>query len=175
MVDTLTRNKSIAVVVVDSVAALILQLEIDNVEVRVNLKLAQENCPADQVTCGGNALPFYVAVRMKLFKKALLKTRDKATGLGICVKVIRNKLAPAMTNAELTIKFRRGICCESEILELACEHGIILNKGGSYFIEGKTLNTQEEAEDFLTANSSVLDHIVKNLRCQLFERKSKPK
>ncbi|XP_071909409.1 DNA repair protein recA homolog 2, mitochondrial-like isoform X2 [Coffea arabica] len=127
------------------VATLIPQLEIDNVEVQANLKLAQGNCPADQ-----------------------------ATGLGICMKVIRNKLASAMTNAELTIKFRRGICCKSEILELACEHGIILNKGGSYFIEGKTLNTQEEAKDFLTANSSVLDHIVKNLRCQLFERKSKP-
>ncbi|CDP14178.1 unnamed protein product [Coffea canephora] len=209
MVDTLTKSGSIAVVVVDSVAALIPQLEIDNVEVgstkdiqsqimtqalrkiryslsnshtliifvnqvRANLKSAQGNRPADQVTCGGNALPFYAAVRMKLFRKALLKTRDKATGLGICVKVIKNKLAPAMTNAELTIKFGQGICCESEILELACEHGIILNEGGSYFIEGKTLNTKEEAEDFLTANSSVLDHIVKNLRCQLFERKSKP-
>lgn len=209
VVDTLTKSGSIAVVVVDSVAALIPQLEIDNVEVgstkdiqsqimtqalrkihyslsnsntliifvnqvRANLKSAQGCRPADLVTCGGNALPFYAAVRMRLFRKALLKTQDKATGLGICVKVIKNKLAPAMTNAELTIKFGRGICCESEVLELASEHGIILNEGGSYFIEGETLNTKEEAEDFLAANSNVLDHVVKNLRCQLFERKSKP-
>lgn len=98
----------------------------------------------------------------------------QATGLGICVKVIKNKLAPAMTNAELTITFGRGICCEPEILDLACEHGIILNEGGSYFIEGETFNSKEEAVGYLAANVNILDHIVKNLRCQLFERKSKP-
>lgn len=35
--------------------------------------------PADQVTCGGNALPFYAAVRMKLIRKTLLKTQDKVS------------------------------------------------------------------------------------------------
>ncbi|KAL3534423.1 hypothetical protein ACH5RR_002884 [Cinchona calisaya] len=210
MVDTLTKSGSINLVVIDSVAALIPQLEIDNVEVgstkdiqsqimtqalrkihyslshsrtliifvnqvRANLKSAQGCHPADQVTCGGNALPFYAAVRLKLIRKALLKTQDKATGLQICVKVIKNKLAPTMTDAELTLKFGKGICCESEILDLACEHGIILNEGGSYFIEGETLNTKEAAEDYLAANVNVLDHVVKNLRSQLFERKSKPK
>ena len=77
-----------------------------------------------------------------------------------------------MKNADLTIKFGRGICCVSEILELGCEHGSILHEGGSYFIEGETLNSKEEAESYLAANTFVMDQVISNLRCQLFGRKS---
>lgn len=31
----------------------------------------------EEVTCGGNALPFYAAVRLRTIRKQLLKTKDK--------------------------------------------------------------------------------------------------
>lgn len=31
----------------------------------------------DDVTCGGNALPFYAAVRLRMIRKQLLTTGDK--------------------------------------------------------------------------------------------------
>lgn len=31
----------------------------------------------DEVTCGGNALPFYAAIRLRTIRKQLLKTRHK--------------------------------------------------------------------------------------------------
>lgn len=45
----------------------------------------------------------------------------QVTGLGICVKVVKNKLAPAMKKAELEIEFGRGISRASEVLQyLGC-------------------------------------------------------
>lgn len=96
---------------------------------------------------------------------------SQATGLGLCVQVAKNKLAPAMSDAMLSIQFGRGLCCESEVLELACEHGLVSNQGGCFFIGGETFNNKAEAESYLAANKDVLDEIVMNLRYLLFERK----
>lgn len=92
----------------------------------------------------------------------------QATGLGIRVQVVKNKLAPAMRTAELDIQFGRGICPESEVLEMGCQHGVILKEGNSYFIEGNVLNSKAEAESYLSQNEEVLNIVVKTLRDQLF-------
>lgn len=77
-----------------------------------------------------------------------------------------------MKKAELGIQFGRGICCESEVLELACELGVVLREGNSYFIEGEVLNNKEAAERYLAQNDGIADNIVKSLRSQLFERQT---
>ncbi|KAK4485476.1 hypothetical protein RD792_008118 [Penstemon davidsonii] len=137
--------------------------------VRKKLQLVEGSVRADEVTCGGNALKFYAAIRLRISRMALLKTEDKATGLGICVQVVKNKLAPSMAKAELSIKFGKGFCCESEALDLACEHGVIVKEGNNYFIKGKILQSKEEALRFLAANDGALDDIIRTLRCHLFE------
>ncbi|KAI3471340.1 hypothetical protein Pfo_030705, partial [Paulownia fortunei] len=205
VVDTLTKSGSISVIVVDSVAALVPQCEVDALQcgssrdlqskimtqalrkihyslcnsstliifinqVRKNLKLVEGSVRADEVTCGGNALKFYAAIRMRISRKGLLKTEDKATGLGICVQVVKNKLAPSMAKAELNIRFGKGICRKSEALDLACEHGVIVKDGSCYFIRGKILHSREEVLRYLAANDGALDDIIRTLRCHLFER-----
>lgn len=205
IVDTLTKSGSIDVIVVDSVAALVPQIEVEAStcspqmdlqskimtqalrkihyslcrsctliifinQVRRNLKSVQGSIRAEEVTCGGNALKFYAAIRMRISRKGLLRTENKVNGLGICVQVVKNKLAPSMTKAELSIQFGRGFCCELEALELACEYGIISTEGSCYFINGKVLNNKEDAVSYLAANKGALDDIVRTLRHQLFER-----
>ncbi|KAL3819753.1 hypothetical protein ACJIZ3_005658 [Penstemon smallii] len=204
VVDTLTKSGSVSVIVVDSVAALVPQCEVDSLscgssgdlqsklmtqalrkihyslcnsstliifinQVRKKLQLVEGSVRADEVTCGGNALKFYAAIRLRISRMALLKTEDKATGLGICVQVVKNKLAPSMAKAELSIKFGKGFCCESEALDLACEHGVIEKEGNNYFIKGKILQSKEEALRFLAANDGALDDIIRTLRSHLFE------
>ncbi|KAH0721318.1 hypothetical protein KY290_006244 [Solanum tuberosum] len=204
IVNTLTKSGSMDVIVVDSVAALVPQLELDatlcdspkglqskimtqalrkihyslgnsstliifiNQVRRSNKGLVQGSGCMDEVTCGGNALPFYAAIRLRTIRKQLLTTRDKITGLGICVKVVKNKLAPAATEAELSMQYGRGFCIEPEVLELACEHEVILKEGGSYFIDGQVLNSRQDAEDYLASNGDILAKIVETLRDQLF-------
>ncbi|XP_071737616.1 DNA repair protein recA homolog 2, mitochondrial [Rutidosis leptorrhynchoides] len=138
-------------------------------QVRSNVKARQEGLKnVNEVTCGGNALPFYSAVRLRIARKGLLRTQEKVTGLGICVEVIKNKLSPAMRKAELEIQFGRGISRASEVLELACENGVVLKEGNCYFIDGEVVNSKIEAENYLIQNESICEKLVKTLRKQLF-------
>ncbi|KAF3954726.1 hypothetical protein CMV_019968 [Castanea mollissima] len=202
VVNTLTRSGAVDVIVVDSVAALVPQCELDHMigstfqdiqsrimtqalrkinyslcqsqtlivflnQVRSSPKSGQGFGLVDEVTCGGNALKFYAAVRMKMIRTGLLKV----TGLGVCIQVVKNNLAPSMKKAELGIQFGRGFCCEAEVLELACEHGVIVKEGSNYLIDGKLFSGKHEAEQFLVENDGILDKIVLILRRQLFEKR----
>ncbi|KAM0891638.1 hypothetical protein ACQ4PT_026277 [Festuca glaucescens] len=63
-----------------------------------------------ETTCGGNALGFYSAVRMRTSRRKLRYSEDQATGIGISVEIIKNKLAPAtLKEAGIDIRFGRGI------------------------------------------------------------------
>ncbi|PON34994.1 DNA recombination and repair protein [Parasponia andersonii] len=203
-VDTLTKSGSIDVIVVDSVAALIPQREIDvslggvrkDIQSRIMTqalrKIHYSLCNSktlivlvnqvrfssksskgfecmDEYTCGGNALKFYAAVRLRLKKAGLLKVENEVTGLGISVQVVKNKLAPAMKKAELGLRFGGGFCRESDVLDLACEHGVIVKEGNRYLIEGKAFSNAQAAESYLAENEVIFDKIVSLLRKLLFE------
>ncbi|OMO70247.1 hypothetical protein CCACVL1_19044 [Corchorus capsularis] len=205
VVDTLTKSGSVDVIVVDSVAALVPQCEIDgsigdskrDVQARIMTqalrKIHSSLCRSqtliiflnqiryhpksgqafghEEVTSGGNALKFYAAVRLRMMRTGLLRSEEKITGLGVCVQVTKNKLAPAMKKAELGIQFGRGFSFESEVLELACEYGIISKEGSNYIYEGEVFSDKEEAEEYLAENDDVREQIVTNLRMKLFKRK----
>lgn len=84
--------------------------------------------------------------------------------------MVKNKLAPAMKKADIGIQFGRGFRSESEILELACEHEVIMKDGNTYLIEGEVISDKHAAEGYLSENYEVLDRIVVALRRQLFGR-----
>lgn len=86
------------------------------------------------------------------------------------MQVVKNKLAPAMKKAELRIRFGRGFSCESEVLDLACEHGIIMKEGSNYLIEGQVFSNEVAAEKYLAENDGIFDKLVSILRRQLFEK-----
>lgn len=73
-----------------------------------------------------------------------------------------------MKKAELEIEFGKGISRASDILELACEHGIVLKEGSCYFIDGEVCNSKLQAETYLIQNERICDNLVKALRRQLF-------
>ncbi|KGN54757.2 DNA repair protein recA homolog 2, mitochondrial isoform X2 [Cucumis sativus] len=207
-VNTLVRSGSVDVVVVDTVAALVPQCELDAPigsserdsrprvmnqalrKIHYSLKLSQTLVvfinqvrsagyqngfeQKDEVTCGGNALQFYAAVRLRLLRKGLLKSGDKVTGVAVGVQVVKNKLASPMKMVELGIHFGRGFCCESEVLELGCEHGVILKDGSNFHIEGRICSSKHEAEQYLIENEDVLNKVVEILRNQLFVQESSP-
>ncbi|KAK7832841.1 dna repair protein reca like protein 2 [Quercus suber] len=82
---------------------------------------------------------------MKMMRTGLLKTEDKA---------------------EVGMQFGRGFCCEAEVLELACEHGVIVKEGSNYLIEGKLFSDKHEAEQFLVKNDGILDKMIMIVRAR---------
>lgn len=206
VVNTLVNSGSLDVIVVDSVAALVPQCELDAPfdqhrkdlqtetmtralrkihhslsrsetliifinQVRHKVKPELGYGHAEEVTCGGNSLRFYAAVRLKISRMHLVKMVDVATGLSICVDVVKNKLSPAAKRVEMEIEFGRGLCREAEVLKLACENQIILNEGGSYFIEGEVVHCESDAEQYLRDNEYVFETIISKLRSHLFKGK----
>uniref|UniRef100_A0A0A9CVK7 Uncharacterized protein n=1 Tax=Arundo donax TaxID=35708 RepID=A0A0A9CVK7_ARUDO len=205
IVNTLVGG-SVAVVVVDSVAALIPRCELEgeiymnseDIQSRlmtralrkiqytlnrsetliifvnqVRTKLSSNQFPAayKEVACGGNALGFYAAVRMRTSRRELRYSEDQATGIGISVQIIKNKLAPAtLKEAGIDTRFGKGICHESEILEMASSIGVILKDGCGYWINGLFLADKAAAEKFLHENAAVADEICSAMRSQFFER-----
>ncbi|RXH75969.1 hypothetical protein DVH24_042756 [Malus domestica] len=111
-------------------------------QIRSSSKSGKEFGPMGEVTCGGNALKLY------------------AGGLGISVQVVKNNLAPAMKKPNLGIQFERGLGCESEVLQLACEHGVIAKEGSNYHIGQKDL----------AKNDALFYEVVTIFRKILFER-----
>lgn len=73
-----------------------------------------------------------------------------------------------MKKAELGIKFGRGFCLETEVLELACEHGAIVKQRDGYLIEGLFFDSKLAAERYLAKNDGILDKLVADLRQVLF-------
>ncbi|CAL9146530.1 DNA repair protein recA homolog 2, mitochondrial-like [Musa acuminata AAA Group] len=141
-------------------------------QVRANLRSNHGFREQDEVTCGGNALKFYAAVRMRIRRNCLLHSEDKVTGVTISVEVIKNKLAPAMKKANLNIRFGRGLCHEEEILEMAAKHGIIRKEENGYWIKGDFFKDHLAAEQFLAANNGVASDLVDVLRDQLLNKTS---
>uniref|UniRef100_A0A0D9VA52 Glucan endo-1,3-beta-D-glucosidase n=1 Tax=Leersia perrieri TaxID=77586 RepID=A0A0D9VA52_9ORYZ len=140
---------------------------------QVRTKLSSNQLPGifKEVACGGNALGFYAAVRMRTSRRELRYNEDQATGIGISVQIIKNKLSPAtLKEASIDIRFGKGICYESEILELASSLGVILKDGCGYWINGDFLADKAEAEKFLRENAVVADEICGTMRSQFFER-----
>ncbi|CAJ2671547.1 DNA repair protein recA homolog 2, mitochondrial isoform X1 [Trifolium pratense] len=134
-------------------------------QVRFSPKAFGGRGPMEEVTCGGNALRFYAAVRLRLSRMGLIKTEDKVEGITVCAQVVKNKLAPAsMKKAELGIKFGKGFCQESEVFDLGCEHGLIMKDEGNYFIEGDAFSSREAAELFLAKNKSICDKLVMDMK-----------
>ncbi|PNT73589.1 hypothetical protein BRADI_2g60570v3 [Brachypodium distachyon] len=192
IVNTLVGG-SIDVVVVDSVAGLIPKCELEGEmhtnygetqsqtliifvnQVRTRRSSKEFSGLYKEVACGGNALGFYAAIRVRTSRKELRYTDDQvlhiATGIGISVQIIKNKLAPAvLKEAGIDITFGKGIAYESEILEMASSHGVIVKEGCGYWINGEFLTDKAAAEKYLLENVAVADDICSTMRSQLFER-----
>ncbi|CAF1703750.1 BnaC03g35730D [Brassica napus] len=137
-------------------------------QVRSHAKANMRFPHSEEVTCGGNALRFQAAIRLKMIRTGLIKTDNEVSGLNVCVEVVKNKLTPGKKKSELGIQFGRGFYVEREVLELACEHGVIAREGNSHLIEGEVVDGKDAAEKYLMENKEVLDTVISILRKQLF-------
>ena len=90
-----------------------------------------------ETTTGGNALKFYASLRIDVRRIASLRNGDVQVGNRVCVKIVKNKVAPPFKKVELDLLFNEGISRELDLLDASIHYGI-LTQSGSWFSYGGT-------------------------------------
>jgi recombination protein RecA len=89
-----------------------------------------------ETTPGGNAMKYYASIRIDIRKIGQLKDGSgDVIGNRCKVKIIKNKVAPPMKSCEFDILYGEGIDNYGELVDMACDFGI-LTKKGSWFSYG---------------------------------------
>ncbi len=93
----------------------------------------------NETTSGGNALKFYASVRIDVRRIASIKKGDKHIGNRVCVKIVKNKMAPPFNRIETDLIFGRGICKYREVVDIAVDAEIIKQSGAWFSYQGNKL------------------------------------
>ena len=192
--EQLCKSGALDVIVVDSVAALTPQAEIDgnmgdsHVGLQARLMsqamrkltsvLAQTktlciftNQVRDKIgvmfgnpetTPGGKALKFYASVRLQVTRIGQIKSpAGVVLGNRTRGKVVKNKVAPPVTEAEFDILYACGISYEGSVLDAALARGIV-EKRGSWLGFGDEQLAQGSLAtiEYLKAHPEITEKIV---------------
>ena len=192
MVDTLVKTGQIDLIVIDSVAALVPQAEIDGemgeAHVGILARLMSQAMRKlsgvvaktktvvifinqirekigvmfgnPETTTGGRALKFYSSIRLEVRKGEAIKDGADIVGSKVVIKVAKNKVAPPFKVANLDLLFGKGISKHGELVDLACEYGIIDKSGAWYaYNNNKIGQGREAAKNFLVDNPELYKEI----------------
>ena len=113
-----------------------------------------------ETTSGGNALKFYVSVRLDIRRIGAIKDKDDIIGNQTRVKVVKNKVAPPFRTVEFDIMYGEGISKNGEIVDLGVSAEII-EKSGSWFSynEQRIGQGRENVKRFLAENTDIAKEI----------------
>jgi recombination protein RecA len=91
-----------------------------------------------ETTTGGRALKFYSSVRLDIRRISTIKNGDDFIGSRTRVKVVKNKCAPPFRECEFDIMYGEGISREGDVLDLAVELGVVIQKGSWFALQDGT-------------------------------------
>jgi recombination protein RecA len=191
--DTLIRSGDVAVLVIDSVAALVPRAEIegDMGDAHVGLQARLMGQALRKFTGAAakthtmvifiNQLRMSIGVTwgnpeitpggkaLKFYSSVRLDVRrleqlKSGNGSRTKVKVAKNKLAPPFKVAEFDILWGEGISRESELIDLGIENGIIKQKGSWFSYESAQWQGKENARLALKEDTATADAIEERIK-----------
>ncbi|XP_050219751.1 DNA repair protein recA homolog 3, mitochondrial isoform X2 [Mercurialis annua] len=120
-----------------------------------------------EVTCGGNALKFYASVRLNIRRVGLIKKGEETTGSQVQVKIVKNKLAPPFRTVHFELEFGKGICRQSEIIDLGVKHKFLSKAGAFFYYKEQSFRGKEALRKFLAENDAEQEELMMKLREKL--------
>jgi recombination protein RecA len=117
-----------------------------------------------ETTTGGNALKFYASVRLDIRRIGQVKDGDQIVGGRVRVKVVKNKVAPPFREAEFDLMYGGGIARTAELLDLACERGLIEKSGAWFSVAGERIaQGRERACEWLREHPAAMEEMQQKL------------
>lgn len=81
------------------------------------------------------------------------------------MKVVKNKHAPPFRTAEFELEFGKGICRESELLELGLKQKFVMKSGLSmYGFNGQNFRGKDAIKHYLLENETDREDLITKLR-----------
>ena len=80
---------------------------------------------------------------------------------------MKNKLAPPFKTAEFELQFGKGICKETEIIDLSVNHKLISKAGAMFYYNEQSFRGKDALKNFLAENQSALEELEMKLREKL--------
>jgi recombination protein RecA len=110
-----------------------------------------------ETTTGGNALKFYASLRLDVRRIASLKKDDVHVGNKLCIKVVKNKMAPPFKKVEVDLLFSEGISRELDLLDACLMAQVITQTGAWFSFDGeKIAQGREQLLAYLKENSDIV-------------------
>ncbi|MBL6734807.1 MAG: recombinase RecA [Shewanellaceae bacterium] len=125
-----------------------------------------------ETTTGGNALKFYASVRLDIRRTGAIKQGDEIVGNETRVKVVKNKVAPPLKQAEFQIYYGEGICKEAELIDLSVQEKLIEKAGAWYSYQGNKIGQgKANVITYLKEHSDMASTLESQIRDRLLLQK----
>lgn len=195
--EELVKTGALDLIVVDSVAALTPQAEIDGVNLQGELaKMMSERLKRivslvnrtktvvifinqirasmsgflgnGETTPGGKALKFYSSIRVEVKTSEKIKLNDNVIGEKTTLTTVKNKVASPFKKAYVANIWGEGFSQAIDIVKNAVKLDIVKQSGKWYSYDGRKIgNGIFDVKDYLTQNVQLLYAIEKNSREKL--------
>lgn len=114
-----------------------------------------------ETTTGGLALKFYASVRLEVKRIGSVKRGDVVIGNKLVIKVVKNKVAPPFTQAEVELIFGQGISKEKEVLDVGLTKGVFRQAGAWYYYNNeKFAQGREDCLQKIKEDSSIREAVL---------------
>lgn len=90
-------------------------------------------------------------------------------GSQVQVKIVKNKLAPPFRTVLIELEFGKGICRESEIIDLGVKNKFVTKSGSHYNLNGQNFHGKDALKRFLAENNTAMEELTKKLREKLVD------
>lgn len=106
-----------------------------------------------ETTPGGRALRFYASQRLDIRRIETVKDGTEAVANRVRVKVVKNKVAIPLRQAEFTIRFGEGIDLAGEVLDAEILAGTVAKTGAWFTVDGERYQGREAARAAVAGRS----------------------
>jgi recombination protein RecA len=121
-----------------------------------------------ETTPGGASIKYAASMRLDIRRTGTIKNGEEPVGNRTKVKVVKNKLAPPLKEAEFDIIFGEGISKEGDLIDLALKSGALVARGSWFSRKNQNIGQgRENIRKMLKEDQNLYNEILEEVKTSL--------